>query len=143
MAEQHGGYRTPSDPAAASGPGALSRRTDGGATQAGMVAPGGAYGERKELTELQSDASLAGGGGGTPPMPQMTAAMLPGLSDPTARPDEPVTAGSNVVSRGPSEMDDATRRRIIDALPVLAWLASQPKASEQTRQWFRQVRGDL
>ncbi|MGZ6788339.1 MAG: hypothetical protein ACXVGQ_00140 [Mycobacteriaceae bacterium] len=42
-----------------------------------------------------------------------------------------------------TQMDDATRERLLTALPVLAWLASQPQASEQTRQFVRQVRADL
>ena len=148
--EGRGGYRRPSKPAAVSGPGALSARTDGGATdQPPMVAAGGGYGERKEMMGVQQGAPLAGGGGSTP-----TAASLPGLMDPTARPDEPITAGADagpgpsaaavgLAPVGATQIDDQTRERLKAALPTLLWLASQPKASEQTRQFVRQLRADL
>lgn len=144
MAENsHGGYRQPAKPAAASGPGALSQRTDGGATQAPMLASGGPYGSRQDMAEIQSSAPLAGGGNAAA-MPQITRDMLTPLDAPTARPDEPVTAGlGSVPTPSASSIDDETRQRLLGALPVLAWLASQPKASEQTRQLYRQIRGDL
>lgn len=150
MANQHGGYRRPSDPAPVSGPGALSQRTDGGATQAPMLASGGAYGERQEMQGLQSGAPLQGGGAGP-----ATAGPTPvPLDAPTTRPDEPVTAGADagagigaaaagITAPAVTQIDDTTRQRLLGAMPTLLWLASQPKASEQTRQFVRQVRGDL
>lgn len=141
---QHGGQRTPANPAPVSGPGALSQRTDGGPTNPGeMVASSGAYGDRKDMQAIQSGAQM---------MPDRSS--LPGLMDPTARPEEPVTAGAplgagigpqaaGISSGAPNVIDENTRQRLLAALPTLAWLASQPKASEQTRQFFRQVRGDL
>ena len=59
-----GGYRQPKNPAPVSGPGSLSQRTDGGATE-GMSQPqqsysGFAYGENKAVNEQQGGASLAG-----------------------------------------------------------------------------------
>lgn len=144
MADGHGGQRTPANPAAVSGPGALSARTDGGpANPTEMVASSGAYGDRKDMETIQSGAQM---------MPDRS--MLPGLMDPTSRPDEPVTAGApvgpgigpqaaGIASGAPNVIDENTRQRLLAALPTLAWLASQPKASEQTRQFFRQVRGDL
>ena len=56
-----GGYRQPSKPAAVSGPGALSARTDGGpgsAKQPVQRIPGVDYGEQKALTEQQQAAPL-------------------------------------------------------------------------------------
>ena len=150
MAEgQHGGYRRPSSPAAVSGPGALSRRTDGAAHQAPQVAPGNGYGERKEMLDIQSSSPMQGGGGSTP-----VAASLPPLNAPSARPDEPITAGAafgpgvgpdaaGIKQVGPTQIDDQTRERLYGALPTLLWLASQPKASEQTKQFVRQLRADL
>ena len=141
---QHGGYRQPSQPAAASGPGALSQRTDGGATQAAMVAPGGPYGSRQDQMSIQQSAPLAGGGNPTPPQPQVTRDMLTPLDAPTTRPDEPITAGiGSVPTPNPNGLDDQTRERLQSALPVLAFLASQPQASESTRQFYRSLRGDL
>jgi hypothetical protein len=59
-----GGYRQPKNPAPVSGPGSLSQRTDGGATE-GMSQPqqsysGFAYGENKAVNEQQGGAPLAG-----------------------------------------------------------------------------------
>ena len=147
MANGHGGPRTPEHPAPVSGPGALSQRTDGGPTQAPMLASGGAYGDRKNMQDIQSGAPMQGA-------PAPTRAMLPSLTDPTARPDEPVTAGADegegmssaaagIASPGATDIDDSTRQRLLGALPTLLWLASQPQASEQTRQFVRQLRGDL
>lgn len=146
MPNGHGGNRTPNDPAAVSGPGALSQRTDGGASQAPQVAPGNGYGERKAMLDIQGGAPMQGGG--------LTRDMLPPLDAPSARPGEPVTAGADlgagisagaagITSIGPTQIDDATRERLLGALPVLMFLASQPKASEQTRQFVRSLRGDL
>jgi hypothetical protein len=97
-----GGYRQPSNPAPVSGPGALSQRTDGGATE-GMSQPqqkytGFAYGENKGLSEQQSGAPLAGN-----PFPM--ADIVP-LSAPTQRPDEPITHGIN---QGPGAGTEAMR----------------------------------
>lgn len=59
-----GGYRQPRNPAPVSGPGSLSQRTDGGATE-GMSQPqqsysGFAYGENKAVNDQQGGAPLAG-----------------------------------------------------------------------------------
>ena len=98
--EGRGGYRQPNNPAPVSGPGALSKRTDGGATE-GMTQPqqdytGFNYGENGALAAQQSGASLAG-------------TNIPGfnftpLSAPTERPDEPVTAGIDIGPGGGSEL---------------------------------------
>lgn len=87
-----GGYRQPNNPAPVSGPGALSQRTDGGATE-GMTQPqqrysGMPYGENKSVNDQQGGASLAGS-----PFPM--ADLLP-LEAPSARPNEPITAGINL-----------------------------------------------
>jgi hypothetical protein len=95
-----GGYRQPNNPAPTSGPGALSQRTDGGATE-GMTQPqkqytGFGYGQNKGLAEQQSGAPLAGSG-------------IPGfnftpLDAPTERPNQPVTAGIDLGEGGGSEL---------------------------------------
>ena len=59
-----GGYKQPSEPAPVSGPGALSARTDGGATE-GLTQParnytGGAYGDNKSTYDQGNSAPLAG-----------------------------------------------------------------------------------
>jgi hypothetical protein len=82
-----GGYRKPANPAPVSGPGQLSRRTDG--NQPVMEMTGGAYGERKALREMQGAAPMA-------QQQQVTQNEMPkitSLFEPTQRPNEPATAG--------------------------------------------------
>jgi hypothetical protein len=61
MAEGRGGYRKPNSPAPVSGPGQLSRRTDGGPQQTTQPMTGMGYGENAEFTEMQSSRSAGGG----------------------------------------------------------------------------------
>lgn len=91
-----GGYQKPSNPAAVSGPGALSRRTDGGPQAIQAIPAGGKYGERKAMQEIQSSAPMAGNPIPTP-KPQIP---VPGLFDQTQNPAEPVTSGS-IAGPGP------------------------------------------
>jgi hypothetical protein len=98
--EGRGGYRQPSNPAPVSGPGMLSQRTDGGATE-GMTQPqqqytGFAYGENSALAEQQSGASLAGTG--------FSDFKFTPLNAPTERPNQPVTAGIDLGEGGGSEL---------------------------------------
>ena len=93
MADNRGGYQQPTNPAPVSGPGALSQRTDGGATE-GMTQPvkeytGLPYGENKAVNDTQSAASMAGDPFKSP---------LLDLMAPSTRPDQPITAG---ISGGP------------------------------------------
>jgi len=97
-----GGYRQPSNPAPVSGPGALSQRTDGGATE-GMSQPqqdytGFAYGENKKLADQQSGAPMAGN--------PFSMAGIVELGAPTQRPNEPITHG---LSQGPGAGTEAMR----------------------------------
>lgn len=90
MANGHGGYRQPMNPAPVSGPGALSQRTDGGAVD-GMQQPmqqytGFEYGENKSLNDQQAGAPMAG-------MPDAFD-VIP-LDAPTMFPDEPISAGAD------------------------------------------------
>lgn len=115
---RRGGYRAPSKPAAASGPGSLSKRTD----QPVRVAPGGDYGDRKEMVQAQQGAPLpaeggpagAGGGaggrgGGVPP---------DGIFGPSGRPGEPMTAGVpfGPGDNGPANLVDSDPDMLLRAL---------------------------
>lgn len=84
MAEGHGGYRRPANPAPVSGPGAMSRRTDG--TQPVMPTSGLAYGENGALDAMQAASPMPQVGAGGP-------AIVP-LSAPSEFPAEPITAGA-------------------------------------------------
>lgn len=96
-----GGYRKPANPAPVSGPGALSRRTDGGPIQgAKEMNANGNYGERKALQELQQGASMQGNPVPSMPTPTPTISAprtpVTNLFAPTEAPDEPITAGAPV-----------------------------------------------
>jgi len=119
-----GGYRKPNNPAPVSGPGSLSRRTDGGPTQAAKpMRANGKYGEAKALEQMQKSAPMQGNPIPNTPTPnvpvaqpqQMQQAMpapVTGLFAPTDRPEEPITAGmpfgegSNVPTVVTPQVDD-------------------------------------
>lgn len=90
-----GGYQKPSRPAPVSGPGAMSRRTDGQTPRS----PGGMpYGENSDFLDLQSSAPMAESR--APQTQGQRATTQPGASlptpftAPTERPDEPLTEGN-------------------------------------------------
>jgi len=89
---------TPSNPAPVSGPGALSKRTDGGPTQAATYIPGLPYGQGQETYSNQVAAPLQGN-----PFAQE---MPTPLFAPSTRPNEAVTSGIN---SGPGVGSDAIR----------------------------------
>ena len=96
MAEGHGGMRRPSNPAPVSGPGALSRRTDG---RGARYIAGGEYGEGQEMMDLQTSAPMSKAPAAPRPrtgrqvVSEEMAPPTP-LFAPTERPDEPITAGA-------------------------------------------------
>lgn len=79
-----GGYRKPNKPAPVSGPGAMSRRTDGGPEDqaAARWIPQDEYGAASELMDIQQSAPM-----------KDTRKVVP-LDAPTQRPEEPITAGA-------------------------------------------------
>jgi hypothetical protein len=103
MAEGRGGYRQPRNPAPVSGPGQLSRRTDGGPQQTTQPMTGMGYGENAEFNAVQGAAPLAAApqvsntrARRTSPTGNGAAAAPVQLFSPTGFPEEPVTAGANV-----------------------------------------------
>lgn len=107
--EGRGGYRKPAHPASASGPGALSKRTDGTAQdvhQRLSAVPDQAYGD---ASQQQADQRIAPMGGSTapsgqpqthrgpqaaPPAPSAgPPAGVTAFNAPTQRPGEPITSG--------------------------------------------------
>lgn len=149
MANGHGGKRTPAHPAPVSGPGALSRRTDGGPAdrQAMRDLPNAAYGEQKANREIQAGADMAGPSASPVPPAQ---AIIP-LGDPTNRPNEPVTAGNpygpgigpqaaGVDQRTPDQKDAAALQSF---LPALEFMAQLPDASPSTIDLLRRIKGSL
>lgn len=115
---KRGGTQTPARPAAVSGPGALSARTDGGpgsASQPVRPIPGQEYGEGQALTDLQQSAPMAVAGGGSP------AANPQGSSgSPAPLPGSPFAAGPSTVLENPADqrmlMPDNTVDDLLRAL---------------------------
>lgn len=101
-----GGYREPRNPAPASGPGRLSRRTDGGPAQRLTHIPNAQYGEDAANIAVQRAAPLsqadmvATAAMSTPQQP-----IVP-LDAPTQFENEPVTSGVDV---GPGVGSSALR----------------------------------
>lgn len=99
-----GGYRKPSKPAPVSGPGRLSRRTDGGpgSKQAMQAIPSnGQYGYRSETAAATQGAPLAGSATPITPVDAMKRAQnmanpITAIDAPTAFPGRPVTHGSSM-----------------------------------------------
>lgn len=79
------GFNVPSNPAPVSGPGALSKRTDGGPTQAATYIPGLPYGQGQETYSNQVAQPLAGN--------SYAQEMPTELLAKTTRPNEAVTSG--------------------------------------------------
>jgi hypothetical protein len=153
MADGRGGYRRPTQPAAASGPGALSRRTDG--RQPVQDMPNAKYGENAAYREAQMAAPMNGDiGSSAPPGMAPAGPDLSGLvpmGAPTQRPGEPITAGMpGGAGPGPGtptypqpRLDAETAARLRSYMPVFVMLASQDDADSNTRQFVRQLRAEL
>lgn len=151
MAE-HGGYRRPSKPAAVSGPGSMSQRTDG-RPQAIRDLPDAEYGQGKEFRELQQGSPLAsapqastpagGAGAGGDPLAAMT-----GFDAPTAMPDTPVTDGADAgdgagmdVLGLPDKGEKGELAVIGKYLPVMIRQADSPDATPAFRAYVRRLLG--
>ena len=143
MPRGRGGYQKPSKPAAVSGPGALSQRTDGGPAQPIKPPPAEWQGQRKQLEQMQAQN----------PYPdemaaqemqrrQMSQTALTGqggqagdsVFGPTRRPREPITAGAPV-GPGANPLPDFAQDPdvLLEALaavyphPILYQLMSRPQ----------------
>jgi hypothetical protein len=95
MARRRGGYQRPSKPAAVSGPGSMSARTDGRVPQ--MPHTGLKYGENQAVNDQQGQAAMGAppgpGGAVAPPRGGPLPQGPTGAFGPTERPGEPMTAG--------------------------------------------------
>lgn len=138
MANEHGGMRRPSSPAPVSGPGSLSRRTDGGPAKPAYVS-GLPYGEGQDFLDLQTSAPM-GGKAAQPRMSSGAPGALGGLvplDAPSQRPNEPLTegnplgpgAGPEVLPLKPSP-GAKDIKVIAQYLPQLRAIAAQPDAPD-------------
>lgn len=140
----------PQNPAGVSGPGALSKRTDGGPAQALRDLPDAKYGENSQFQSLQQGASLSASptpqGQGQPfdvnsLPPNPLAGQVTPLSAPTSRPDEPVTSGAamgagpgtSAIGPTPMQVEGQTVSKISQALPYFQMLANMNNADPSTR----------
>jgi len=139
MADGRGGYRRPANPAPVSGPGQLSRRTDGGPQQTTQPMTGMGYGENQEFNALQGGAPLAA----TPPASNARArSMSPAgssgvaavpLMSPTGFPEEPITAGADF-GPGPMGGEQMPRRSpLADTLSMLSSYDDSGELSQMAR----------
>ena len=139
MATQ-GGYRKPGTPAPVSGPGALSKRTDG------RIAEGYAYGMNKQINEQAAAAPMAKAPRPAPGAQAMNVVPpqtpVTPLSAPTMNPDESVMSGINMGAGPgsealmlPSNQENAAEfnKSISSYYPVLSYVASRPNTSPETR----------
>lgn len=155
---QHGGYRKPANPAPVSGPGSLSRRTDGGpgknnGRQPIRDLPDAGYGEQAEFRSIQQGAPIQkvetpsqGAPGGAP----QAGSLPPPLDAPSGRPDEPVTAGVDIGAGpgsdalglfDPSGMAEEDIRYAMRYLPTIQYMVdSSPRANPSTRALVRYLR---
>ena len=155
MAEQHGGKRTPRNPAPVSGPGKLSRRTDGGPAQVNAQMTGMGYGENKDFMDIQSGAPMAAAGkprsAAKAPKGGMMGSMGGGnpLFSQTQRPNEPVTAGANVgpgvgASSAPTEnvndLANIDKNAIRAYLPELMDMVNKGDTPEGFNRFVRHLR---
>lgn len=139
-----GGYRKPNNPAPVSGPGALSRRTDGGAgsKQALKEIRTGKYGESKALMEQQQGAPLAGNPAPTPSVPKVA-----GLMEPTQRPQEPVTAGmpfgagTSLIPMAPNGSNTTTT--VGKYLPMLESMSAMDDVPPAFKAFVRAVKANV
>jgi hypothetical protein len=110
-----------------------------------MDVTGMSYGENGALNDLQSAAPLSaassGGGGSAAPVQMPT-----GLSEPTAFPDQPVTAGADA-GAGPSAADIGLanaedleiRQKLGPDLPVFMRMADSKYATPSFKRQVRQL----
>lgn len=146
---QHGGYREPRNPAAVSGPGKYSRRTDG--KQPMRDLPDAGYGEGREFRELQQSAPLAEAQRTSPAPagPPVDLASIVGLGAPTTQPDVPVTSGAEYGAGPGMEALGIRSANALDAehlrqyLPVLLDVAQRDDTPPGTKRWVRTLIANL
>lgn len=124
MADGRGGYQRPSNPAPVSGPGALSRRTDG---QPARWVASQQYGEGQEMMDIQQSAPMSKAPEQASPrrasaagaaVPQPSSSIVP-LFARTNRPEEPVTAGAPFGPGPGPDVVRAGRRSVAESLAKL------------------------
>lgn len=132
-----------------SGPGPYSKRTDTAVSNANTTLPNAAYGEAKAYEEQRTGAPVAKSDGAPAlSIQDMFAGMgqdVVPLSNDSARPDEPVTAGAALgpgvgsEALGAPAPDPALQRQAM-YMPVWEFIANQPGSSDSARNLIRQIK---
>lgn len=118
--------------------------------QAPKYIPGMQYGQGQATMAQQKAAPMAAAA----PAPRMTMPEPMPLNAPTARPNEPVTAGAalgagpgmealNLPQSRTAEQPDADMEMVRRYFPVLEYWASQPDTAESTKNYVNYLRGLL
>lgn len=113
-------------------------------TQAAKYIPGLGYGEGQATMAQQKAAPMAA-------TPKASASPLLDLMAPTARPNEPVTAGA-AMGAGPgtealtlpsmaNDQNDPDLEMVRRYFPVLEYWANQPDTSQATKDYVQYLRG--
>lgn len=140
-----GGYQRPSRPAPVSGPGALSKRTDGAPGQGIKSLPNAGYGENKDFRNIQQGAAMAQSE--AQPAPQMPPVTPLGAM--TQRPNEPITTGIPLgPGAGPEALgkQNAMQQRLADMqaladyLPLFEQYANTSDASNTMKSFVKYLR---
>jgi hypothetical protein len=143
----------PTRPAPVSGPGALSRRTDGGPAQKLRALPDAKYGEQATYQQDQRGAPLAQAQGvpSAPPVGvnERANAVVP-FSAPTQRPDEPVTAGAamgpgpgpEALGISPQQVEQQDASGISKNLPFLEYVANLPDSAQGSRMYVNLLKAN-
>lgn len=148
----------PQNPAGVSGPGPLSKRTDGGPAQALRDLPDAKYGENSQFQSLQQGASLSASPtpqgqpspfdqGSLPPNP--AAGQVVPFTAGTSRPEEPVTAGAalgpgpgiTAMGTNPAQVEQQDMAKIGQSLPLFEMMANMNDALPSTRLFVNLLRG--
>lgn len=134
----------------ASGPGALSRRTDRGPAQKIRELPDAQYGEAATYRDLQQSAPLAQSQGAEAlPAPNPYASQVMPIGAPTQNADVPVTDGAAAgLGAGPEALGlipqtDQDYSMVFKDIAVLEFMANQPGASWAMRNLVRRMKGNL
>jgi hypothetical protein len=154
MAEQ-GGYQKPNTPAAVSGPGKFSQRTDGqpGTTpkQAARYVGGGEWGTNQAFNDEVVGAAPMAAAESIQPMQQTAPTPMPpiDLFAPTERPDVPLTNGLPVgEGAGPEALqytqkmemqNNSDLKAIMELANVLRPIADSTSSSYATRLLLKRI----
>ncbi len=140
-----GGHHPPANPSPVSGPGALSKRTDGAPK---MQLSDAAYGEQATFQEIQGGAQLGtSAGAGSAPQPSLP--PLVGLDAPSQQPGVPVTSGADA---GPGVGSDALgllaaakadSQHYAKYMPALMDIADRDDTAPSVRRAIRQLYANL